>query len=93
MFIITKEENGVTTNQDTQLKRAAKSGLPDLWLNNYVLNKLDKIEFMNRKSKAFGLHITPLNFGEEFEITGHDVVGLYQGKMWTVTLNLTPSQS
>jgi hypothetical protein len=90
LFIITQEKDGVTNSQDTQLKRAAKSGLPDLLLNNYVLNKIDKTEFMNRKSKAFGLHITPLNFGEEFEITGHDVIGLYEGKMWTVTLNLTP---
>ena len=90
LFIITKDKDGVTTSQDTQLKRAAKSGLPDLWQNNYVLNKIDKTEFMNRKSKAFGLHITPLNFGEEFEISGRDVVGLYEGKIWTVTLNLTP---
>jgi hypothetical protein len=92
LFVITSEKDGVTISQDTQLKRAAKSGLPDLWLNNYVLNKIDKVEFMNRKSKAFGLHITPLNFGEELEITGHDVVGPYEGKMWTVTLNLTPKE-
>jgi hypothetical protein len=88
LFIISKQENGLTILQDTQLKRAAKSGLPDLWLNNYVLNKIDKTEFMNRKSKAFGLYITPLNFGEEFEITGEDIIGLYEGKMWTIQVNL-----
>lgn len=84
LFIVTKERDGVATSQDTQLKRAAKSRLPDLWLNNYVLNNIDKTEFMNRKSKAFGLHITPLNFGEEIEIIGWDVIGLYEGKMWTL---------
>ena len=93
LFIITKENNGVTSSQDTQLKRAAKSGLPDLWLNNYVLNKIGKNEFMNRKSKAFGLFITPLNFGEELEIVGHDIIGLYEGKMWTVTADFKPKDN
>ncbi len=45
---------------------------------------------MNRKSKAFGLHITPLNFGEEFEITGKDIIGLYEGKIWTITAYIKP---
>lgn len=93
LFIITKEKDGVTTSQDTQLKRAAKSGLPDLLLNNYVLNKIDKTEFMNKKSKAFGLYITPLNFGEEIEIIGRDVVGLYEGKMWTIKVSFKPKEN
>lgn len=90
LFIITQEKDGVITTIDTQAKRAAKNSLPDLWLNNYILNKIDKTEFMNRKSKAFGLYISPFNFGEEIEINGHDVVGLYEGKMWTVTAKFSP---
>jgi len=90
LLIINKEtKEGVVSIQDSQLKRAAKSGLPDLWLNNYVLNKIDKKEFMDRKSQAFGLHISPLHFGEELEITGTDVVGEYDGKIWTVRLNMS----
>lgn len=90
LFILSVEKGGTTTNLDTQLKRAAKAGHPDLLLNNYVLNKIDKTEFMNRKSKAFGLHITPTNLVEEFEITAENIVGPYDGKMWTIDVNLTP---
>ena len=89
LLIITKETHeGEASTQDSQLKRAAKIGLSDLWLNNYVLNKIDKKEFMDRKSQAFGLHISPLHFGEEFEISGTDVIGEYDGRIWTVTLKM-----
>ena len=91
LMIIQKESNeGVKTIMDSELKMAAKRGLPDLWVNNYVLHKIDKTEFMNRKSAAFGFSVTPLDFGAQFEVTGTDVVGLYEGKIWTVNLNMQP---
>ena len=86
LFILSYNENGISIPLDTRLKSAAKNSLPDLWLNNYVLHGLDKIEFMNRKSKAFGIYITPFEFGLELEITGNDIVGSYEGKMLTIAV-------
>ena len=91
LVIINQEQYGSIIRQDSVLIRTAKSGSPDLLLNNYILNNVDKTEFMNRKSKAFGLHITPFNFGEEFMIQGNDIVGSYEGQMWIVTVNSAPT--
>lgn len=44
---------------------------------------------MNMESKAFGLHVSPLYFGEELEITGTNVVGEYESKIWTINLNIS----
>ena len=54
-----------------------------VYFNNYVLNKIDKKEFMERKSKSYTLHIEKNGF--EFEITGDGLkVQEYDGKMQRV---------
>jgi hypothetical protein len=45
---------------------------------------------MNRKSKAFGYHVNPSNFGQEIELMGVDVVGPYEGKIWAIQMKNDP---
>ncbi len=40
-------------------KRAIADNDPDLYLNNYLLNKEDKNQFMERASQVFGRHYDP----------------------------------
>ena len=60
---------------------------------NYHSNHLEGNSLTYGETKAlilFGLTAQGKPLKDHFEITGHDVCGLYEGKMWTVTLNLTP---
>lgn len=63
-FSIDLIESLMTFNDDngiihTAYKRAVVEQNENLLLNNYVLNKIEKIDFMQQKSQAYGLYFDP----------------------------------
>ncbi|MBL7741404.1 MAG: hypothetical protein JNK14_19450 [Chitinophagaceae bacterium] len=70
----------------TSFSRDIESQNPNLFLNNYLLNKIPKKEFMDRVGKAYGIHVNPKFLGTEIEINGTWVQGEYDGRMWIVNV-------
>lgn len=88
LFSITDAEGNIVLNE---YQRDIQAKNPTLFLNNYILNKIPKKDFMNQKGNAFGLHISPDFLGTEIEINGTNVQGEYNGKIWYI--NVTNGKS
>ena len=55
---------------------------PHLFQNNYILNKQDKKEFMERPDTAFSIYIeTGSSSHRENHVVGRDVVNKYEGRL------------
>lgn len=80
-------EDGSSNNNLNPYNHDIKAQNPNLYLNNYILNKISKKEFMDRRGQAYGLHISPQFLGTEVEIKGNNVEGKYEGKMWVVSVS------
>jgi len=75
------------TSLDSAYRRALKAKLPVLFQNNYLLNRIDKNEFMNRPSNGYALHLDPAIAGSTAIIHGTNLQPVYEGKMNLIKVN------
>lgn len=66
---------------ETHYQKAIKEKNPHLFLNNYLLNKIPKKEFMERESKLLGIYVDPSFLGVEISITAIVPNPKYNGSM------------
>lgn len=66
----------------TPYKRAIAANDPHLYENNFILNKLDKKEFMERPDTAFSVHIQIASSSHrEDTVVGKDIINKYEGRL------------
>jgi HEPN domain-containing protein len=53
----------------------------NLFQNNFILNKLDKKDFMEQPQTAFYILIQPNSMTQETKVVGRDIVKEYEGKL------------
>ncbi|MXN92387.1 hypothetical protein GR160_14250 [Flavobacterium sp. Sd200] len=82
-IFIAKTQNG--NNKFSNYWRAVEQNEPNLYMNNYLLNKLDKKEFMETPGFAFSIHIQAGTSAIGFEETvrSKEVATLYEGSLTT----------
>lgn len=62
--------------------KAIRNEDPNLYHNNFILNKQDKKDFMEKPDTAFTIHIeTGSSFHRENYVVGRDVINKYEGRM------------
>ena len=72
---------------DSAYRHALKANLPVLFQNNYLLDRIEKNEFMNRASDGYALHLDPAIAGNTVIINGTNLQPVYEGKMNLIKVN------
>lgn len=85
-FLETIDSPGLLYTQAIQNKD------PNLYQNNFILNKQDKKEFMERPDTAFAIHIEiGSSLQRENKIIGRDIVNKYEGRLAIFTDPFEPN--
>lgn len=73
-------------------RQAIQNKDPNLYQNNFVLNKQDKKEFMERPDTAFAIHIQIDSISHrESKVVGRDIVNNYEGRLATFSNPFEPN--
>lgn len=72
-------------------KKAIQNRDSNLYQNNFILNKQDKKEFMERPDTAFAIHIQiGSSTTRETNVVGRDIVNKYEGRLAIFTNSFEP---
>ena len=83
-FITIESEQPQMQDRLNGYRKAIKEKNENLFQNNYILNKIDKKEFMTTETFGFGLHFNPLSM-EPFTIGTVKKFNVpYDGKIWLI---------
>jgi HEPN domain-containing protein len=72
---------------DSAYRHALKQKLPILFQNNFLLDRVEKNEFMNRISEGYALHLDPAVAGCMVVINGNNLQPVYEGNMNLIKVN------
>jgi len=72
---------------DSAYRRALKEKLSILFQNNFLLDRIEKNDFMNRPSDGYALHLDPAIAGCMVTINGTKLQPVYEGKMNLIKVN------
>ena len=73
-------------------REAIQNKDPNLYQNNFILNKQDKKDFMERPDTAFAIHIQiGSSSSRENKVVGRDVVNKYEGRLAIFTDPFEPN--
>ena len=72
----------------TPFKKGIESRDQNLYENNFVLNQVNKKEFMERPDNGFAIHLHPNSLAHgEIKVVGTNILNEYSGGMWEINVN------